>query len=249
MIAADGAGSAKYSRRGSEIACRTAAAELETTLAGGNELDEALAKLGDSMGEEELEKLRKVACNLLVQPAYRALAAIQREAQEQQALLRDFSTTFILVVVKKLESKWFFASFAIGDGGAGVVCKEGEVRLLTRPDSGEFAGQTVFLTTPQIFTESDVLLSRTQAFFCDEFRFLAVMTDGITDPIFQNDAEFASGPSWGRFGERLSQVVSLTTPQPGMEQALLEWLNFPSPGNHDDRTLLLAVPASTLPRQ
>ena len=248
FIAADGAGSAKLSRRGSQIACQTAIAELENKLSAPNELEDALQKLGGSNDEGDVEKLRKFAYNILSAVAHQALKAIDRQASEQQAALRDFSTTFIVVLAKKLKTKWFLTSFAIGDGGAGAMLNAERVKLLTQPDSGEFAGQTVFLTTPQVFNDSDALLARTHAAFCDEFKFLAVMTDGITDPIFQSDAKFASAATWEDWRQLLSKAVDLDKPESGMEQALLEYLHFPSPGNHDDRTLILAVPHPSPPQ-
>ena len=247
LIAADGAGSAKYSRRGSQVACQVAITELANKLSVSNDLDDALGKLGNSDAVEDLEKLRKISSNLLIAAAYQALAAIQKQAGDQQAALRDFNTTFIVVLGKKLESKWFLASFAIGDGGAGAMIDAERVELLTNPDSGEFAGQTVFLTSPQVFSDSEVLLRRTHAAFCDDFRFLAVMTDGITDPIFESDTRLSSAAAWEAWRQQLSQAVKLDALEPGMERALLDYLHFPSPGNHDDRTLILATPTSRHP--
>ena len=73
------------------------------------------------------------------------------------------------------------------------------------------------------------------------------MTDGITDPIFQSDANLASSTEWEKWQQQLAQVVNFDTPTPGVEGSLLDYLNFPSPGNHDDRTLLIAVPNSAKP--
>ena len=95
---------------------------------------------------------------------------------------------------------------------------------------------------PQIFSDPAALLARTHAAFCPGFKFLAAMSDGITDPIFQSDANLASAPEWEKWRQQLAQIVSLDAPTPGMEAVLLDYLNFPSPGNHDDRTLLIAVP-------
>jgi hypothetical protein len=183
-----------------------------------------------------------VAFNLLVATAHQALIAINEEAGGHGASLRDFNTTFIAVLAKQLPGRWFLASFAIGDGGAGVLVDADRVQLLTQPDSGEFAGQTVFLTTAQVFQDAEALLNRTQAVFCERFRFLAVMTDGITDPIFQSDARLGSAAAWESWREQLQESVDLDGAAPGMEQALLDYLRFPSPGNHDDRTLILAMP-------
>ena len=242
FIAADGAGSAKFSRRGSQLACKTALTELERDLCTTNALDEALEKLGTDASDGELEKLRRVSANLLMPAAYKAFTVIYQQAKESQATLRDFATTFITVIGRQIQNHWFFASFAVGDGGAGAMLDKEKVQLLTQPDSGDFAGQTMFLTMQQVFSNSESLLARTQAAFCADFKFLAVMTDGITDPIFQSDANFASASAWEAWRQQLTQVVNLDAPTSGMEDALLDYLNFPSPGNHDDRTLIIAVP-------
>ena len=242
FIAADGAGSAKFSRRGSQIACKAALAELDKNLSTTNALDAALAKIGIDAVDGDLEKLRRVSANLLMPAAYKAFSAIHQQAKESQATLRDFGTTFIVVIARQFTGRWFFAAFAIGDGGAGVFLTDGKVQLLTQPDSGDFAGQTVFLTNQQVFTDSEALLARTNAAFCADFKFLALMTDGITDPIFQSDANFASASVWEMWEKDLAKVVNLDAPVSGMEKALLNYLNFASPGNHDDRTLVIAVP-------
>lgn len=244
LIVADGAGSAKFSRKGSQLACQTALAEIEERIGmAENPLDEALAKLGASDAPDDLEKLRKISSNVLMPAAYKAHTAIIKQAKESQATLRDFATTFIAVIARRIADRWFFASFAIGDGGAGVVLEDGRVLPLTAPDSGDFAGQTVFLTMANVYND----LARTQAKFCTGFKFLAAMTDGITDPIFQSDAGLESPAVWEGFRTTLAEKIALDAPAPGMETALLDWLNFPSPGNHDDRTLLVAVPTLAKP--
>lgn len=243
LISADGAGSAKFSRRGSQLACQTALAVIEEKLGNEeNQLNAALSKLGASDEAADLEKLRQLSYNVLMLAAHQAHAAIQKQAKESQATPRDFASTFIVVIARRVESRWFFASFAIGDGGAGALLDDGTLLSLTSPDSGDFAGQTVFITMPQIFSDPAALLARTHAAFCPGFKFLAAMSDGITDPIFQSDANLASSTAWEKWRQQLAQIVSLDAPTPGMEAALLDYLNFASPGNHDDRTLLIAVP-------
>ena len=246
LISADGAGYAKFSRKGSQLASQTAVAEITEKLGSPeNPLNAALAKLGTDAEPGELETLRKLSFNVLMPAAYEAVSHIHKQAKESQLTLRDFATTFICVIARRLADRWFLASFDIGDGGAGVVMEDGRAITLSAPDSGDFAGQTVFLTMQQVFADSEKLLARTQAQFCSDFKFLAAMSDGITDPIFQNDATFASDAGWEKFRLQLAAVIDLKALAPGMEDKLLDWLNFPSPGNHDDRTLLIAVPTTT----
>lgn len=247
LISADGAGSAKFSRRGSQLACQTAIAEMVEKLGKENPLDLALGKIGADGGDKDIEKLRQHSANILMPAAYAAFSAIHKQTKESQATLREFATTFIAVLVRRVGDRWFVASFAIGDGGAGALLLDGSLLSLTSPDSGDFAGQTVFLTMPQVFSDTVALLARTHAAFCPGFKFLAAMSDGITDPIFQSDANLASSPAWEKWRQQLAQIVSLDAPTPGMEVALLDYLNFPSPGNHDDRTLLIAVPTPAKP--
>jgi hypothetical protein len=257
LIVADGAGSAKFSRRGSELACKVAVMQLAQELAPGNKLDKALKKFAAAPGEAEVrEQVRLLASNFFSAAAYAALAEIHKQAEQVKQAeqgnarsrdwLRDFATTFIAVIVKRLEAGWFFASFAIGDGGAGVVIRPDKVEVLTQPDGGDFAGQTLFLTMPRLFEGSQALSARTRVAFCEDFRFLAVMTDGVSDPIFESDAAFTSAAAWHGWEKQLAQNgVNVEAPQPNAGGALLEYLKFSSPGHHDDRTLILAVPTRT----
>jgi len=243
FLVADGAGSAKFSRRGAELACRVGAEQLREQLQGANELEDALGSLHSLPSEgETVETIRCAAANLFTKAAYQAFSAIHREAAVQGATLRDFATTFIAVVLRPLAEGWFFAAFSIGDGGAGLVLEPGHVEILTKADSGEHAGATLFLTKADLFQKPETLLARTRVSFCKSFRFLAVMTDGVSDPLFPSDAAFESAESWKGFEEKLLSEVEFLSPCEGMEERLLEWLHFRSPGNHDDRTLLLVVP-------
>jgi len=243
FVVADGAGSARLSRRGSQLACTVAAGHLREQLQADNELDEVVeAMAGLPTDSETLEKVRCLAANIFTKASYEAFSAIYREAGDQAATLRDFATTFIGVLLRPCAGGWFFAAFSIGDGGAGIVVEPGSVEILTQADSGEHAGTTLFLTKADLFQKSESLLARTRVLFCESFRFMAVMTDGVSDPLFPSDAAFESPETWAVFEEELLPVVDFLSPQSGMEAHLLEWLNFRSPGNHDDRTLLLVVP-------
>ena len=71
LISADGAGSAKFSRRGSQLACQTALAVIEEKLDNEeNQLNAALSKLGASHEAADLEKLRQLSYNVLMLAAH-----------------------------------------------------------------------------------------------------------------------------------------------------------------------------------
>jgi len=242
MVVSDGAGSAKYSRRGSEIACHTAVEVLAKSLRDAWMLNEALEHVGDGPMTVELETLRRLSFNVLSPAVYEAQREIRNQALRMQSQMRDFNATIVIVIARPVRGVWFFASFAVGDGGAAVMEEDGHVLALMKPDGGEYAGQTLFLTTPQIFADSEKLAKRVQVGFAAHLKFFAVMTDGVSDPIFPNEASLTTPEGWEDLRQRLKQVMNLRAPAAGMEEALLEWLNFPSPGNHDDRTIILALP-------
>jgi hypothetical protein len=69
------------------------------------------------------------------------------------------------------------------------------------------------------------------------------MTDGISDPKFPTDSVFADPSKWTEFWEGdLTNAVDFSRTNADMERQFLEWLDFWSPGNHDDRTLAVLVP-------
>jgi hypothetical protein len=224
------------------MACQTAVRVLAKGLAEAWVLNEALEQGGDGPMTTELETLRRLSFNVLSPAVSEAQREIRSQAGRMQAQMRDFNATIIVVIARPVRGVWFFASFAIGDGGAAVMEEDGHVLPLMKPDGGEYAGQTLFLTTPQIFAETEKLAKRVQVGFAAHLKFFAVITDGVADPIFPNEASLASAEGWEDLRQRLKQVMNLRAPVAGMEEALLEWLNFPSPGNHDDRTIIVALP-------
>jgi hypothetical protein len=63
------------------------------------------------------------------------------------------------------------------------------------------------------------------------------MTDGVSDPRFETDNGLRSDEKWTQLVNELSPLLADAGQAP---ERLAEWLNFFSPGNHDDRTLVLA---------
>ena len=64
------------------------------------------------------------------------------------------------------------------------------------------------------------------------------MTDGVSDPKFETTNNLKNAEKWDALWDELTAADALTNAAES-KQALLEWLGFPSPGNHDDRTLLV----------
>jgi hypothetical protein len=63
------------------------------------------------------------------------------------------------------------------------------------------------------------------------------MTDGITDPLFETDHNLHGVYYWDLLWQRIQPLLT-ESPELNSQQ-LLEWLDFWSPGNHDDRTIAL----------
>jgi len=67
---------------------------------------------------------------------------------------------------------------------------------------------------------------------------LILMTDGVSDPKFETDAGLKNPALW----QALWQELKTPLAEPAPDIALLDWLDFWSRGNHDDRTIALLIP-------
>jgi hypothetical protein len=177
--------------------------------------------------------------------AYYVHQALVTEAGEKGALLKDYNTTLLFTLVRQIDTQYFVASFWVGDGAIGIYTAEPPaVVVMGTPDGGAFAGETKFVTMPEIFNK-DVLYNRFSIKVVPSFTALMLMTDGITDPKFGTDAALIQPEKWSALWADLQgsnddgAKVQLQPEAEQPEQELLGWLDFWSPGNHDDRTLLI----------
>lgn len=244
MAVADGAGSAKYSRKGSSIACDTSVEhckeyfgdekkladfeEFITTYNGNKEDAEFRKLLGDSIHE------------LIGNAAFKSYKAIEAESIAKGAPIKNYATTLLLAVCKKFDFGWFVASFWVGDGAMCIYDKERQYfKLLGTPDEGEFAGQTRFLTMPEIFRDATSFYGRLKFSIEQDFTALMLMTDGVSDPMFETDANLNKIEKWNALWENIAKEVELTDDNSESQFQLLKWLDFWSQGNHDDRTIAI----------
>lgn len=238
ITVADGAGSAKLSRKGSLLASRIATESVMKALAGekGRTLDKTIV-----LFEADPIALQKLISDelyyLFWTAAKEAVHAIDIEAKLVEAVYKDFSTTLIITIHKKVATGHFVAAYWVGDGGVAVYREGKEVTVLGKADSGEFAGQTRFLDAAML--DSQQLFNRIEKTIVPDFTAIIAMTDGITDPKFETDANIENRDKWDELWSELSPVVESANPAP----ALLNWLDFWSPGNHDDRTIAILYPA------
>jgi hypothetical protein len=243
VVVADGAGSAKFSRRGSQIACDVAKNRLVGVL---NSVEHNQAEALYSQHRDwQHPEVKAALCKILHEAALAAHYQLKEEVAKpaeslpEPPVLRNYDTTLILFAMKKVGEGCVVASFAIGDGGAGMMPHAGEGFPITKPEGGDYAGQTCFLTMPETLkNDEESLARRFQLTETAEFCAALVMTDGITDPKFPSDAAFADPAQWAAFWAELQPVLTSS-------QNLLDWMNFFSPGNHDDRTLVAVLLAQS----
>ncbi len=221
MAVADGAGSAEFSRVGSETVVETAITELPHLLASHlpdpnvKDLDAALyATLGAAAG--------------------RAADALDDMSRETGQRLQSFSTTLLIGIARKTDEGWFFASISVGDGMVGLIAND-EPPLMMSADNGEFAGQTTFLRS-EIFADKSNITARIHHRTVPDFTAFMLMTDGVSDPMFASEAATQDPAAWTALYDQIADLD---------ETALLDWLNFKIKGEHDDRTIAILSPIET----
>ena len=245
LAVSDGAGSACYSREGARLACEKAVAvccerlDNEPYRDGFEAHIKALSAIPD-----ETNKRKPVGDSLytlLCHAANQARQAIAQEAALQGKEARTYAATLLLCVAKHFPFGWFVGSFWVGDGAIALYRRDTTphtVYLMGEPDEGEYGGQTRFLTMPEVFSDASALYRRLRFRLVDDFSALFLMTDGVSDPKFETTNNLKNAEKWDALWDELTAADALTNAAES-KQALLEWLGFPSPGNHDDRTLLV----------
>lgn len=230
MLVADGAGSAVNSREGSRIAVQTAGDYLFNQLSGlkGVHLKQHITAWEGSDQQATI----KAMLHHFKQAATLAVNSIQNEAICAEQPVKSYSTTLLATVALRTDKELFAAAFWLGDGAIGAYSPSGKVRILGNPDSGEYAGQTRFLDQSIIADPS--FSGRISVGKWNDVSHLILMTDGVSDPLFETDNGLRSDEKWTRLLDELIPVLTDASIAP---ERLGDWLNFFSTGNHDDRTI------------
>ena len=240
ITVADGAGSCKASRKGSQIACQTVVNVCKTQLDSQHkDFEHLIRELSKDRSDANRKKMGDALYGIVGSAVFKAYKNIEEEATKSGREVKDFSTTLIVSICKKFKFGWFVGAFWVGDGGIGIYNKNTRfLKVLGETDVGEFAGQTRFLTMPEI-TQPTELYRRLRFDIVDEFTALILMTDGITDPKFETDANLLKIEKWDELWADLSKEVEFKDNNEKSAEQLLKWLDFWSPGNHDDRTIAI----------
>lgn len=232
LLVADGAGSAPYSREGSRIVAETIGNYLFGLLKEekGYQLKEWVVRWN---GDDQ-RAVWQFMNHYFRQAALLAINNISSAAILAEDKVKSFATTVLATITCRDEASLFAASFWLGDGAIAAYGPVGKVRILGAPDSGEYAGQTRFLDAEVV---NDAGFSkRISIGKWNDVSHLLLMTDGVSDPWFETDNGLQNPAKWDSLMTELAPVLSV--PDQASSQ-LLEWLNFFSPGNHDDRTIIV----------
>ena len=243
MAVADGAGSAKYSRKGSWLACDTSVEHCKSYFSDEKSLhdfEEYITTYNGEANDEYRKLLGDSIHQLIGNAAFKSYKAIEAEAVSKGVPIKNYATTLLLAVCKKFDFGWVVASFWVGDGAMCIYDKERKYfKLLGTPDEGEFAGQTRFLTMPEIFRDATSFYGRLKFSIEQDFTALMLMTDGVSDPMFETDANLNKIEKWDALWENITKEVKLTDDNTESQYQLMQWLDFWSQGNHDDRTIAI----------
>lgn len=249
IAVADGAGSAKYSRQGSKIACETVVSYCKEKLNNAENFEEKILAYYNAENEEIARKsMANEIYNIVGNAAFLAHKKINQAAIDNNAQSKDFATTLMFAICKKLDFGWFVASYWVGDGAMCILNTEKKsFKMLGNPDEGEYSGQTRFLTMPEIFSDPATTMGRLKFSIEEDFTSLILMTDGVSDAMFNVTKDLFTYDEWAEFWEKLKEGfpdddipgVDFSDDNEDSKNQLLDWLSFWSPGNHDDRTIAI----------
>lgn len=231
LVAADGAGSCRLSRIGSECACRAVVRRLGAVLA------DVVPPAVDSPA------LHQWLAALLAPALSAAIQDVAELARASGIDPREFRTTLLTAVWFASPAGELLAVSQVGDGFIAARRSDGRVERLGAGDVSEFSGEV------SCFVPDDGASTRAQAIaVTDGADVTAILlgTDGVEDPFYPIERHGAllysqlvggvSEPAQ-HFQRQESQGPVFA---PDGDQQLARWLGFERRGENDDRTLVAA---------
>ncbi|MFM7364043.1 MAG: PP2C family serine/threonine-protein phosphatase [Cuspidothrix sp.] len=221
---ADGAGSAKYSHIGSEIAVKT----VIKCFADINELPDK-----SGFTQPLLEKEAKEVFTKFVKEV---IKAFHEKADSKGYSINDLACTLLVFIATP---EWV-AAMQIGDGFIVIRSQDSEYKLLFEPDKGEFFNETTFVTSANALEEMQVqVISGKQEFIC-------ASTDGLEKVAIRLSDWKPHAPFFKPLEEYLRE-----TDKPGGndDNYISDFLNSERLNSRtdDDKTLVLCLYLETSP--
>ncbi len=207
IAVADGAGSKEFSGIGARESCRAVCGYLKYTFEKSVVINrQIIADLSSDLTDEKCISSCKILVNVVQESVKKAYPAVESafysrviddrysEILGRTPEIDDFSSTLLVAVVVPLKNdsgKRLVISCQIGDGAIVLVNTaenyEKSVKLMGKSDSGDFSGETDFLTSNGM-TDSASLAMRTHVSI-DSSDILMLMTDGVSDDYFPPESQ------------------------------------------------------------
>lgn len=262
IAVSDGAGSYSLSRKGSQLACNSVIEYFEnySDVEKSNEFETKIVEYSKSNDVTLLKELEILAKKKL----YKATVYVHNKIKEHSELtfksnpelfnnpkaksnIDYYHSTLIFALFKKYDFGYVILTFGVGDCPIALMSKDKtETTLLNWLDVGEFGGGTRFITQADIFhSKEHPMETRFNFKIIPDFSYLFLMTDGIYDPKFIVEANLENHEKWIEFLEDLdgknedNVKVDFDNSNTEIAKQLASWMDFWSPGNHDDRTLAI----------
>ncbi|MDE5945939.1 MAG: protein phosphatase 2C domain-containing protein [Oscillospiraceae bacterium] len=241
IAVSDGAGSKAFSRIGAKTACINATSSminlLEKNFKGNPEI---LEKLFLSVDNPEFLGVCGILSGIIQQSVINACEAVENTFKshctideypdflKRELRLTDFSATLltaIIIPIDEFTGECIVISCQIGDGMIAIINKEkNAVKLMGVPDSGDFAGETDFITSPKMKNLAN-LQNRTKISKSTVDSIL-IMTDGIADDYCPNQTEMLRL----YFDLIANGIIKDNVPKNDMEDIICEFNgNIPEP--------------------
>lgn len=215
---ADGSGSAEHSDVGSEIAVKAVLSDLPQYLDGIDKDGTNLPQLPSKEKAQDIfEKTFKTV-----------LDKLNTKANESSYRLQELACTLIAFVATP---EWV-AAMQIGDGFIVVHSPEdSKYQLLFKPNKGEYANQTTFVTSSNALSEMKVTVLGHRQFIC-------ASTDGL-ERVALNICDWTPGEI---FFEPLEQYVQMSTEEEA-KNYIKNFLQSQKLNSRtdDDKTLLVCL--------
>lgn len=209
IAVSDGAGSAPRSEIGSQLAVSTAVAYLS----------EALVQSGSPDPRGAVEAARE---------------AVLCHASELEVAASELACTLLVLLLKPGEA----CAAQIGDGSCIVGLGE-EFVGLTKPQNGEYANATNFLTGENALSQIQ------EASLVGEITFGAAITDGL-QPIA---LDLTNGDPFGPFWDTMRGFLCTADPEHDIEAELFQFLSSHRVRERCDDDLTLAMVGYCPPRE
>lgn len=242
LSVSDGAGSAVMAREGSRLAT-TSINQFFSADEILHELDQNVHIYSTECSEKEHEEAKENIIRRLYEGVLYVHHTLEKTALENNFSINDLHATLIFTLVKKFSFGYVILSFGVGDCPINLINPDfSKIKLLNMMDVGEFSGGTRFITMKEIF--NDQIVSRFGITCVEDFSYLVLMTDGIYDPKFLTENKLEDLESWKTFfkdlnGDNDDRMKVDFINDTEIAHQLLQWTDFWSRGNHDDRTLAI----------